>query len=106
MHPRRHDFFQALQYLGPRKGLALDEVVQELRLIARAAVLRKVQERLGFGALLVTLGNEIFFLADRCMIASRIEPASDGHRQQQEREQTNRTDSAAPAHPKLPRILV
>ncbi len=44
---RRHHLFQIFEHLGPGKRLALKQIVQKLRAVARTAVLRQVEKRLG-----------------------------------------------------------
>ena len=65
MHPWRHHFLQIFQYQGPRKRLALDQFIQELRLVARVAVFRTIQKFLRVGPDIVPVRNQGALLRHR-----------------------------------------
>ena len=64
MQIRRHDQLQILEDARPGKGLALNQSIQELRLVARAAIGGHFEEGLRLGAFVIALRNLLLELRD------------------------------------------
>src|SRR4029077_20901235 len=106
VHPWWHHFFQLFQHPRPRKSLALDQLIEELRLVTRDPVFRTAEKLFGAAASFVALRNLMLQIRNLAPIAPRVEPPSDRANEQQQRENCDRRQRSAPAHPELPRIFV
>ena len=76
MQVRRHDPLQIFEHARPRECLALNQAIQKLRLVARAAVGGLVEFGLILRPLLVAFRNLCLQLRDDMAIAAGIGPAA------------------------------
>src|SRR5215831_2981286 len=103
---RRHDTLQIFEHVRPGKRFALNERIQELRLVASAAVRRQIQIGLCRCPLVVTLGDLRLKMLDGVAIASGIDPAAQGKTEQHERYESKRANTNAPTRPEFTRVFV
>jgi len=92
--------------MRPREFFALDQSIQELRLIARGSVLRAIQ--IGLSALpgQVALRDLSAVDGNGGVIALRREPTGDGNRHQGHGKNGRSRHTRTPAQPELARVFV
>jgi hypothetical protein len=82
VHAGRHHLFHVFEHPRPGKSFALDQRIQDLRLVACSAVLREAEKFFGLGAELVALRDILAQVSDRGPVAARVVPAADGSDEQ------------------------
>src|SRR6202050_13063 len=106
VNARRHYLLEIFQYLGPGERLALDQLVEELGLVAGRAILRLVQECLRLLALAVTLRDLSAVGRDGGMVVPGRHPVRNGVGQQSQSHNHGHGQSRPPTQPELPRIFI
>jgi hypothetical protein len=106
MKPRGHHFFQAFEHARPGECLALDQLIQKLRLIAGSAVFGAIEELLGADADLIAIRDESALFGDGVAVAPGVDPAGQVQYQEHQGQQPDYAHRRAPAHPELPRVFI
>ncbi len=103
---RGHDLLEVFENQRPREGFSADQAIQELRLVARAAVGAHFEKRLRFGTFVVAAGDHLLQLRDVVAVASGYEPPAHRPAEQRHRHHGQQRHSCSPAHPEFARIFV
>src|SRR5208283_1832708 len=94
------------EHARPREGFALNQSIEKLRLIARAAIGGQIEIGLGLSSFAVALRNLLLQLRDLTAISSRLAPVIDRDAEKKQCQRRQDAHTQSPAHPEFTSILV
>src|SRR5450631_766159 len=106
MQVRGNDPLQILEHACPRKCLALNQSIHELRLVSRAAVGDQVKEGLRLCPFRITCRDLLLQARDVMAISSSFGPAIHRQAQQDESQRAQQAHSESPARPEFTGIFI
>ncbi len=106
MQVPRHHQLQFFEYARPGKRLALNQSIQELRLVPRAAVGGQVEEGLRLRPFLIAIRDLRLQARDFMAISPCLDPVVHRQAQQKQRQQRQQPHAQSPAHPEFAGIFI